>query len=51
MKQYIFTEEEMIFNNEGEVTGATVEALIRNLTLHEKQAGKKHMNKTKLSEY
>lgn len=31
----------MIFNAEGEVTGATVEALVRKLTLHEKSPGKK----------
>ncbi|KAI7905098.1 ras guanine nucleotide exchange factor domain-containing protein [Cokeromyces recurvatus] len=36
LKQIAFTEEEMMFNAEGEVTGATVEALVRKLTLHEK---------------
>lgn len=33
----------MIFNAEGEVTGATVEALVRKLTLHEKSPGKKYI--------
>ncbi|KAI8049329.1 ras guanine nucleotide exchange factor domain-containing protein [Thamnidium elegans] len=36
LKQYVFNDQEMIFNAEGEVTGATVEALVRKLTLHEK---------------
>lgn len=30
----------MTFNAEGEVTGSTVEALVRKLTLHEKSPGK-----------
>lgn len=40
LKQYVFTDQEMIFNADGEVTGATVEALVRKLTLHEKSPGK-----------
>ncbi|KAL9548851.1 hypothetical protein MBANPS3_005489 [Mucor bainieri] len=36
LKQCVFTEDEMMFNAEGEVTGATIEALVRKLTLHEK---------------
>ncbi|CEP11329.1 hypothetical protein [Parasitella parasitica] len=36
LKQYTFTEDEMIFNADGEVTGATIEALVQKLTLHEK---------------
>lgn len=35
----------MIFNAEGEVTGATVEALVRKLTLHEKSPGRKNKKK------
>jgi hypothetical protein len=30
----------MIFNTDGEVTGGTLEALVRKLTLHEKSPGK-----------
>lgn len=36
LKPYTFSEDEMTFNAEGEVTGSTVEALVRKLTLHEK---------------
>ncbi|KAI8636717.1 ras guanine nucleotide exchange factor domain-containing protein [Parasitella parasitica] len=36
LKQYTFTEDEMIFNADREVTGATIEALVQKLTLHEK---------------
>ncbi|KAI8979667.1 ras guanine nucleotide exchange factor domain-containing protein [Mycotypha africana] len=36
LKQRPFSEEEMILNADGEVIGATVEALVRKLTLHEK---------------
>lgn len=31
----------MIYNADGEVTGATIEALVRKLTLHEKSPGKR----------
>ncbi|KAL7326761.1 Ras guanine nucleotide exchange factor bud5, variant 2 [Mucor circinelloides] len=36
LKQHVFTEDEMMFNADGEVTGATIEALVQKLTLHEK---------------
>lgn len=31
----------MIYNADGEVTGATIEALVQKLTLHEKSPGKR----------
>jgi hypothetical protein len=37
----VFSENEMMFNAEGEVTGATIEALVRKLTLHEKSPGER----------
>ncbi|KAK4512532.1 uncharacterized protein ATC70_003234 [Mucor velutinosus] len=36
LEQCVFTEDEMMLNADGEVTGATIEALVRKLTLHEK---------------
>lgn len=35
----------MIFNADGEVTGATIEALVKKLTLHEKSPGKEEEEK------
>lgn len=40
----------MVLNTEGEVIGATTEALVQRLTLHKKSSGKKnalHMSTTK----
>ncbi|KAF7729563.1 hypothetical protein EC973_004238 [Apophysomyces ossiformis] len=34
--QRVFTEDEIMFNAEGQVTGATLEALVEKLTLHQK---------------
>ncbi|KAI8150404.1 ras guanine nucleotide exchange factor domain-containing protein [Fennellomyces sp. T-0311] len=36
LKQRVFSEDEMMFNSEGQVTGATIEALVEKLTQHEK---------------
>ncbi|KAI7850568.1 ras guanine nucleotide exchange factor domain-containing protein [Circinella umbellata] len=36
LKQRVFSDDEMMFNSEGQVTGATVEALVEKLTQHEK---------------
>ncbi|KAI7879905.1 ras GEF [Lichtheimia hyalospora FSU 10163] len=36
LRQRAFSEDEMILNNDGQVTGATVEALVEKLTQHEK---------------
>ncbi|CDH58755.1 ras guanine-nucleotide exchange protein [Lichtheimia corymbifera JMRC:FSU:9682] len=36
LRQRVFSEDEMMLNNDGQVTGATVEALVEKLTQHEK---------------
>jgi hypothetical protein len=43
----VFSENEMMFNAEGEVTGATIEALVRKLTLHEKSPGERKKKRLK----
>ena len=39
LRQREFSEDEIMYNNEGQVTGATVEALVDKLTQHEKSPG------------
>lgn len=39
LKQRSFSEDELMLNAEGQVTGATIEALVEKLTLHEKSPG------------
>ncbi|CAO3643983.1 unnamed protein product [Cunninghamella echinulata] len=36
LKQRVFSEDEIIYNADGQITGATIEALIENFTLHKK---------------
>lgn len=40
LKQRQFSEDELMVNADGQVTGATIEALVEKLTLHEKSPGK-----------
>lgn len=40
LKQRAFSEDEMMYNADGQVTGATIEALVEKLTQHEKSPGK-----------
>lgn len=42
LRQRVFSEDEMMLNNDGQVTGATVEALVEKLTQHEKSPGMIH---------